>query len=307
LSEWSDEFDGDALGPDWETISSPQDRGGDHSAPVAGLGVTACRSADCRNENVQVKNGALHLLSERDPEDAAKYYTGAVSTRGRKSWKDDQPYRLCIRAKLPGSSGAEGSGIWPAHWMLPDNDLSEKCLDGGEMDIMEMVNGDSNLFSTYHWLSSWPKQTCGDFDTFHKSRNNVVTLQDYAENFHEFGVERSADHITYAVDGRVVHHMPASRLGVELSRDPFYLILNTAVGGSWPGEPTAATKLPTEHVIDYVRVVRRANNTDSSQDTSTMPLGHTDGASNWADHGLRGSSLFEMAHRIDGPPPMSVA
>jgi beta-glucanase (GH16 family) len=200
--------------------------------------------------------------------------------------------------------------------MLPDNELSERCLDGGEMDIMEMINGDSNAFSTYHWLSSWPEKTCGDFNKYHKSRNSMIQLQDYNDQFHEFGVERSGDHITYAVDNRVVHHVPASKLNIKLSHDPFYLIMNTAVGGSWPGEPTSLTRFPTEHVIDYVKVARKAKAADSSTENqvdmeSTMPLGDSDGGSNWADH-LGGSSLMELGEvdsnlNVFGPPPLSVA
>lgn len=223
--EWGDEFSEEKLGNSWAPVTSA-DSQGDHSAPVSGIGITACRTARCRPENVRLENGKLILLSERDPQNASKYYTGAVTTRGLKNWKDDKPYRMCVSAKLPGMKGAS-RGIWPAHWMLPDNGLSEKCLDEGEVDIMEMVNGDGGAYSTYHYMQSWPNLTCADFNTYHKSRSSLTQLHDWDNDYHEYAIERSKDHITYAIDGRVVHHLPSEQLKIPLSHSPFYLILNS--------------------------------------------------------------------------------
>lgn len=310
--EWADEFLEDKLGSSWETVTSA-DTQVDHSAPVSGLGVTACRSARCRPENVRLENGHLILRSERSAEDPTKFFTGAVTTRGLKNWKDDVPYRLCVSAKLPGTEG-KSRGMWPAHWMLPDNGLSEQCLDEGEVDLMEMINGDGGAYSTYHYMSSWPNISCGDFNTYHKSRNTLTQIPHWNEHFHEFAVERSKDHITYAIDGRVVHHVPADRLSAELSHSPFFLILNTAVGGSWPGEPTAETKLPAEHVIDYVRVSRRSVDAPKLSMLS-YPLGKSAddiGAANlaksasWAD-AWRPASLFQASENDKPPPPISMA
>lgn len=306
--EWGDEFLEDRLGSEWATITSENSQG-DHSAPVSGLGVTACRSARCRPENVLLENGQLILRSERDTNDHNKYFTGAVTTRGLKNWKDDKPYRMCISAKLPGSN--EGArGIWPAHWMLPDNGLSEKCLDEGEVDIMEMINGDGGAYSTYHYMTSYPNLTCGDFNKYHKSRNTLTRVHDWNNDFHEYAVERSKDHINYAIDGKIVHHLPVSELKTPLSHSPFFLILNTAVGGSWPGEPTPETKLPADHVIDYVRVSRRSDESplessmdlprgQSAEDVKPSDLARS---ASWAD-AWRPSSLLEAGQP---PPPLSL-
>merc|ERR1719240_468708 len=175
--EWGDEFSDGKLGNSWAPIISAADQG-DHSAPVSGLGVTACRSAKCRPDPVRIEDGKLILTSERDSVHPDKYYTGAVTTKGLKNWKDDRPYRLCVSAKLPGDIEAS-KGIWPAHWMLPDNGLSEKCLDEGEVDIMEMINGDGGAYSTYHYMSSWPNTTCANFKKYHKSRNTMTKVPDF--------------------------------------------------------------------------------------------------------------------------------
>mmetsp|Transcript_79956 Transcript_79956/g.242717 ORF Transcript_79956/g.242717 Transcript_79956/m.242717 type:complete len:378 (+) Transcript_79956:61-1194(+) len=253
--EWGDEFEGGALDPRaWSTIGSSER--GPLGAPVGSLSVVACRTAVCRAENVRVSGGALRLLSERDAGNSSKFYTGAVTTKGRLSWADSPAYRLCVSARLP--SGSQNQGVWPAHWMLPDNGISERCLDEGEMDIMEMINGDGQVYNTYHWMSSWPGQKCADFSTYHKSSARSTRMPaTWSSDFHEYAVERSPDHVAYVVDGQVILNATTASLGTQLSHTPFFLVLNTAIGGPWPGEPTSSTSLPLEHAIDYVRVARK--------------------------------------------------
>ncbi len=79
----------------------------------------------------------------------------------------------------------------------------------------------------------------------------------WSSAFHEYAVEHDKFHVAYVIDG-------VTRLNVSTSDPaaplfwpmPFYLILNTAVGGGWPGSPNATTALPTKHVIDYVKVAQ---------------------------------------------------
>lgn len=305
-AEWADEFSGATLGNHWTAITSQADSG-DHSAPVSGLGVTACRTALCRPQNVRLEDGKLILHSERDPGNASRFFTGAVSTRGLKSWSDDRPYRLCVSAKLP--SG--GQGVWPAHWMLPDNGLSEQCLDEGEVDIMEMINSDGGAYSTYHYMTSWPNLTCGDFNKYHKSRNTLTRMADWDTDFHEFAIERSKDHLAYAIDGRIVHHLPAKELNIQLSHSPFFLIMNTAIGGAWPGEPTPETKLPCEHAIDYVRVSRRSDE-EGPLSFLSYPVGaaaeeiqDVAHSASWADAWHPASASFLQVESHVPPPPIS--
>eukprot|EP00929_Paragymnodinium_shiwhaense_P034194 TRINITY_DN18637_c0_g1_i3.p1 TRINITY_DN18637_c0_g1~~TRINITY_DN18637_c0_g1_i3.p1 ORF type:complete len:362 (+),score=66.01 TRINITY_DN18637_c0_g1_i3:147-1232(+) len=210
--DWQDEFDGDKLRDDWWRIieTSPKDKL-TTKAPVAGLGATACRTADCVPENVKVENGYLNLLSEATD---AGFRTGAVTTQGM-----------------------------------------DKAWDDGEVDILEMINADGNAYGTYHWMT---KENYDDFDKYHKSKASMTKMPSYfAETFHEFAVERSKDHITFVVDGQPTQVVRADEIGKQLSHKPFFLILNTAIGGGWPGEPSAGTSLPVTHSIDYVRVLRR--------------------------------------------------
>jgi beta-glucanase (GH16 family) len=297
--EWADEFNRAGLDTDvWQMISSEHRTPGDQTDVVAGLETTACRTAECRGKNVWVENGKLHLLSERSQDDASKFFTGAVTTKGRKSWADNpSAYRLCVSAKLPGSPGPSGKGIWPAHWMLPDNGLSESCLDEGEMDIMEMINSDGGSYSTYHWMSSWPQQKCADFDKFHKSAHSLTRMPgDWNSRFHEYALERSSQHLAFAVDGKVVLNISASDANTELSHSPFFLILNTAIGGGWPGEPSELTQLPAEHVIDYVRVARHKQHDGASSNAVSALMeidSHVHHKHTWNSRG--------------SPPPLSLS
>lgn len=249
-----EDFEGEELDPTiWSVIKSVGATAAGASAGVSGLGDTACRTAACREENVRLVDGKLVMHSERDSGDSTRFYTGAVTTKGKRGWRHNtSDYRVCVRAKLP--SG--GKGVWPAHWMLPDNGISDQCLDEGEVDIMEMINSDGNVYNTYHWMSSYPKLHCAAFDKYHKSEaHQAIMPRDWDSAFHEYAVERRGDGMSYAIDGRKVFDVEAAKDHFTLTQSPFFLILNTAIGGGWPGEPTHETKMPTDHSIDYVHVV----------------------------------------------------
>mmetsp|Transcript_5560 Transcript_5560/g.9419 ORF Transcript_5560/g.9419 Transcript_5560/m.9419 type:complete len:143 (-) Transcript_5560:235-663(-) len=140
---------------------------------------------------------------------------------------------MCVSAILPGGpgeSGTDGQGIWPAHWMMPEDTSCDP--DEGEMDIMEMVSGDGTLYSTYHYQTSWPAANCSYPDGHEEVYSAVTMPSDWDTTYHEYAVERSSSHIAFVIDG-------------------------DTVGGSWPGEPTADTVFPTHHYVDYVRVAQQ--------------------------------------------------
>eukprot|EP00929_Paragymnodinium_shiwhaense_P000428 TRINITY_DN100679_c0_g1_i1.p1 TRINITY_DN100679_c0_g1~~TRINITY_DN100679_c0_g1_i1.p1 ORF type:complete len:421 (+),score=77.09 TRINITY_DN100679_c0_g1_i1:120-1382(+) len=254
--EWQDEFEGNKLRDDWwrVVVSSPEDRR-DVGAPVAGLGATACREASCVAKNVKVENGTLNLISEAA---GGNYTTGAVTTQGmHKAWDDSTPYRLCVRAKLP----AGGSGVWPAHWMLPENGLWDKRLDDGEVDIMEMTNADGHAYSTYHWMT---EKNYTNFSRYHQSLSHETLMPyDFANTWHEFAIERSRDYVRFVVDGLPRQIIHADLTGTEFSHNPFFLVLNTAIGGA-AGSPNGHTQMPVTHSIDYVRVVRKVQHNEAA-------------------------------------------
>jgi beta-glucanase (GH16 family) len=119
----------------------------------------------------------------------------------------------------------------------------------GEIDIMEMINGDGFTHGSYHWSDT----VCGS-DTM---RSNFTLMPaDWGTTFHEFAVEYTLDYIAWFLDGELFENVTASADNATMFDVPWYVILNTAVGGPWPKPPSPDTVWPTYHFIDYVRVAQ---------------------------------------------------
>eukprot|EP00937_MAST-01D_sp_MAST-1D-sp2_P003708 g3708.t1 len=248
---WADEFSGTVL----DTTSWTVDLGANDSR---------VRNSQGTADNVYLDGaGSLVLRSQRQTVGAYTHTSGAVQTQGKRSWRGLT--RACVRAMLPGGGGGDsGKGIWPAHWMMPDN---AACWpSNGEIDIMEMINGDGVHHSTYHWRER-EVGGCGDrcpngTACVHPSIGKTAPDASFASSWHEYAVEYSPDHISFALDGEVFQTLTGdsetarSHAKAEFFDVPYYMILNTAVGGPWPGEPTAETVFPTYHKIDYVRIAQ---------------------------------------------------
>ena len=133
---WADHFNGTEL----DTTSWTVD---------LNAGDSRVRDSQGTADNVYLEDGDLVLRSQEQSAGKWNYTSGAVQTMGKQSWKGLT--RACVRARLPGGEGGEGprkdsAGIWPAHWMMPDN---KACWpSNGEIDIMEMVNGDGITHAT---------------------------------------------------------------------------------------------------------------------------------------------------------------
>ena len=211
--------------------------------------------------------GALVLRSTRTRN--GKLTTGAVSTWDTAAWlPSDGDFRVCIRAKLPGVVG-KAKGVWPAHWMLPRDTSCDP--DEGEMDILEMVNGDGTVYNTYHFQNNFPQASCA-YPKGHGHRFNATALTPgWNETYHEFAVERGSNHISFAIDTLVRTRSSAKHDGSKFFNVPFYLILNTALGGSWPGPVSKDTVFPIYHHIDYVRVARKIGPASIETPTSLPP------------------------------------
>lgn len=277
---WSDEFDGDTLNAsNWK--------------PIVGPDVGSCRTAYCQPENVAVANGTLILTSQREQVDGYNFTSGAVRSMGLQHWAYSPVFRLCASARLPGNAKAanitgENQGIWPAIWMMPDPNASVKqCWpDLGEVDILEMINGDGFAHGTYHWESSYPAKPCSEPVGHLSWTAQRLMPNDWDTAFHEYAVERGPNYVAYVYDGVVLANTTGTAAGVPPTGSaaqaaaagssveapegsaanaptplywdvPFYCILNTAIGGPWPGPASNKTKLPVQHVVDYVRVVAR--------------------------------------------------
>ncbi len=215
---WHDEFDGPALDDiKWRAEDAALEKNNEQQYYTP--------------EDVFVRGGNLVLRSQRRERGGRPYTSGLVETKGRFSFRFG---RVEVRAKLPGTKG-----VWPAHWMLP--------ADGSwppEIDFMELLGHEPNrVYQTNHWGRDY---------TEHQYDGKMTEGPDFTAGFHTFAVEWEPEEIRWFVDGKHTHTMRSN-----VPTKPFFIILNTAVGGDWPGFPDATTVLPQEHLVDYVRVWQR--------------------------------------------------
>eukprot|EP01060_Flectonema_neradi_P034737 TRINITY_DN619_c2_g1_i1.p1 TRINITY_DN619_c2_g1~~TRINITY_DN619_c2_g1_i1.p1 ORF type:complete len:273 (+),score=53.84 TRINITY_DN619_c2_g1_i1:51-821(+) len=227
-----DDFNGDSLDMDnWEIITSQGDSRVRDS----------CGTAD----NVNVKNGTLILSSKREQPAGCKYNytTGAVISQNKKYWQADD-VRVCVKAILPGKKGT-AAGVWPAHWLMPN---SNDCWPtGGEIDIMEMINGDGVLHGTYHWSPS----KCGDDHHCGSS----TPAETYGTQMHEYATQYNTSHVSFQLDSQTYFVSQSGQ--PELYALPYYALLQTALGGPWPGPVTKDTAFPIYHIIDSIIVSKK--------------------------------------------------
>ncbi len=141
------------------------------------------------------------------------------------------------RAKLP-----YGKGFWSAFWLLNAFYVDLRP----EIDIMEHIADDRDVvFHTYHYYDA-----AGEL----RSTESMETAGvDFSSEFHTYGVEWRPGTLIFYVDG--VEQRRVSDPNV--SAQDMYIILNTAVGGWWPGSPDESTEFPSRYEIDYVRAYQR--------------------------------------------------
>ncbi|MFE7758914.1 ricin-type beta-trefoil lectin domain protein [Streptomyces sp. NPDC057429] len=166
--------------------------------------------------------------------------------------------RVEARMKIP-----RGQGMWPAFWML-GNDIGQVGWpNSGEIDVMENVGFEP---STVHGTLHGPGYSgSGGIGAGYTLPGGQV----FADAFHTFAVDWSPDAITWSVDGTVYQRRTPADLGGRqwVFNKPFFLILNLAVGGYWPGDPDGNTVFPQQLLVDYVRV-----STDSGQPGGGGPI-----------------------------------
>ena len=183
-------------------------------------------------------------------------YTGSdgvtrnyTSARLKTQAKFSQKYgRFEARIKIP-----YGQGIWPAFWMLGDDIEKKGWPKCGEIDVMENIGKEPE---TVHGTIHGPGYSGG------KGIGAPFELpagQRFADDFHVFAVEWEPKAIRFYVDDRLYTTRTPADLpqGAKwVYKHPFFILLNVAVGGGWPGNPDASTAFPQTMLVDYVRVYR---------------------------------------------------
>ena len=241
---WSDEFNGRGSTVDLAKWSF--DLGG------AGWGNNELQSYTNRSANAEVQQGSLVIKALKETFTGAdgitRDYTSArLLTRNSFT----QTYgRFEARIQIP-----YGQGIWPAFWML-GNDLQAAGWPAcGEIDIMENIGKQP---STVHGTLHGPGYSGANGIT---ASYALPSAGKFSDGYHTFAVEWEPGVIRFYVDGnlyktRTPADLPAGKPWVF--NHPFFLILNLAVGGNFPGNPDATTVFPQLMKVDYVRVYQRS-------------------------------------------------
>eukprot|EP00055_Hartaetosiga_balthica_P011803 m.55098 g.55098 ORF g.55098 m.55098 type:complete len:299 (+) comp7740_c0_seq1:99-995(+) len=217
--------------------------------PTLGWATTLGRDALLTPENIYLEKGDLVLRSQRDLK--YNFTSGAVTTMNKVVW---QYGRTCVVAMLPGTNGT-GAGIWPAHWMMPNDNTCHP--DRGEIDILEMLNADGITYSTLHY--NYEMNIC---TMENRSKFNTSLIPDFNTVYHEYAVEWEADHLTFFINSQPLIRLENTYnssvdVGAVIPQAPHYLLLNTAIGGNWPGPVNENTAFPIYHKIDSVRVSQK--------------------------------------------------
>lgn len=193
-----------------------------------------------RPENIVVENGMLKITAIKEAFMGSGYTSARIVTKGK---YEKQYGRVEARIKLPW-----GKGLWPAFWMLGADSDTVSWPQCGEIDIMEYIGSNpTTVFGTLHG----PGYSGGEAITKKYSFPN----DRFDNDFHIFGIEWGKDYVNFYVDDVLYNQItPKDVKGEWVYNKPFYIILNLAVGGVYPGQPNSETVFPQTMLVDYVRI-----------------------------------------------------
>ena len=238
---WQDEFNGaDGSLPDPSKWT--YDIGGD------GWGNHELEYYTKRVQNARIEKGNLVITAQRESHTGADGVTrGYTSARLKTQGLFAQAYgRFEARIKIPA-----GQGMWPAFWMLGNNFGPVHWPECGEIDIMENIGKEPG---TVHGSLHGP--IGGGHASDLTAAFRFAAGGRFADDFHVYTVEWEPRAVRFYVDrNRYATFTPESPGGGPWVFDhPFFVILNLAVGGDWPGNPDGTTQFPQSMLVDYVRV-----------------------------------------------------
>jgi uncharacterized protein (TIGR03437 family) len=235
---WSDEFNGVA-----GSLPNP-------TYWTYDLGTDCCGNDELETytnapENAHM-DGLGHLDIHVENPSAGVYTSARIKTEGLYGVEYG---RIEARIKIP-----FGQGMWPAFWMLGNNITSVGWPTCGEIDIMENVGFTPSIaYGSLHGPNNYNAT----------AQYQLPNGQQLSNDFHTFAVEWSPLQIAFYVDGSLYETDLGSGAGsgwvFNVANNPFFIVLNVAVGGDWPGSPNSTTQFPQDMLVDYVRVYQAAN------------------------------------------------
>ena len=228
---WSDEFDGDTINPEnWF-----YDLGG------GGWGNNELQNYTEREENARIEDGILVIEAREEKYKASDYTSARLKTQELQTWTYG---RVEARLQLP-----TGQGVWSAFWMLGEDIATSGWPQCGEIDIMENIGDPNTVYGTIHG----PGYSGGD-GVGSSYTSSALALD---EDFHIYAIEWQPGEISWYVDDVLYNTISdADVSGAWVYDYDFFIILNLAVGGLWPGNPDETTIFPQRLLVDYVRVYR---------------------------------------------------
>lgn len=193
-----------------------------------------------RPENVVVEDGVLKITARKESFNGASYTSARIKTQGLY----EQAYgRFEARIQLPW-----GQGLWPAFWLLGANIEEVDWPQCGEIDIMEYRGQEPTVI---HGSVHGPGYSAGEAIT----KRYQLSNDRFDTGFHIFGIEWGPEYINYYVDDVLYNQItPSDVTGEWVFNQPFFIILNLAVGGSFVGPPGNQTSFPQTMLVDYIRI-----------------------------------------------------
>ena len=265
---WSDEFNGASIDTSkW---------GYEIGTGSSGWGNNEQQYYTNRSDNAYVSGGALHIRAKKESYGGMNYTSARLNTNGKFTFTYGY---VEARIALPASQG-----IWPAFWMLGANIGSVGWPSCGEIDIMEAINAESKTYGTCHW-------NCNGHAEYGKSSGNFDRTQ-----YHTYGLQWDNQYIRMFVDGNKIYEMYIENNAGDTDEfhKPFYLLLNVAVGGNWPGFSIDNNAFPQEMKVDYVRVYQdnpsysssSSNNVDGNNTSSGGNSSGNSGSTSTPSNGM---------------------
>lgn len=249
---WSDEFSnstGSSLQPDSTVWTYDTGAGGWGNNELETYCAWGSSAAPCSTANPSAfvgTDGYLHVVAQQPS--AGVYTSARLKTQGLFSF---QYGRIEVRAQVP-----EEQGMWPAVWLLGNSISKASWPACGEQDVLERVNAATN-----------PDWNAGSIHGTGFTGSNIGTTYHFpsgetASGWHTYGMIWSKGSVSYYIDDPstpYVTYTPSSVSGFSGSVWPFdsganFILINLAVGGSWPGSPDSTTTFPAQMLVDYVRI-----------------------------------------------------
>ena len=239
---WSDEFDSTSI----NTSNWTFDLGN------SGWGNNEWEYYTGREDNAKVANGNLMIIAKEESYGGSSYTSARMKSQGLKSFTYG---KIEASIKLP-----SGKGLWPAFWMMGNSITTDGWPKCGEIDIMEHINNNNSVNGTLHWEYNG-----------HASSGGVYQGIDVG-TFHKYSVEWSSKAISFLVDGSKYWNVAIDKnqYNTGVFKLPFFILLNFAVGGNWPGYPDSTTSFPDTMFVDYVRVYQLTTGVEENN-TNELP------------------------------------